>query len=424
MMHRVNHRLTALLLAVLLCGCTAPQTEPSTVSENVPKQNPAVVDIAVASPAEDGESAVPPDPDYTALREEALCSVLFISAGKADAALVQAGDRNVLVDAGEDTSVPAILGALTLMGVERLDAVFLSHTHSDHIGGLKTLGAAIPVDRVYRAEISENKDNGENKIDNAAEKIGASVYQLNAGDTVELTEEISFEVLGPRAYNADDDNDNSLVLRLTAAGVRVLFTGDMQFAEETNLMAAGVDLAADILKVGNHGNPDATSERFARAVRPRWAVIPTDRTVDTDSANARVIAALGDADIYITDEFVTGVLAAISADGTVRFADPQQPGTLQVSVAALDRNKQLLTLRNDGAAEADLSRCIVYSTRGSEVFCIPDGTVLAAGESLTISGEEGGGDLRWTGEKNPWNTKKDDSAIFYDSFGNLLARFD
>jgi len=407
-----------MMTMLLLCSCVPAPTETADKSAFIREP----VDISLAG-TQDASSATS-EPDYTVLRDEAVCSVLFIRAGKADAALVQAGEKNVLIDTGEDSSVPMILAALQFMDVDRLDAVFLTHTHSDHMGGFKPLASIVPIDRVYRAAISENKKDGSNKIDNAAEKTGIPVTKLEVRDTIALSDDVVFEVLGPRTYNNDDDNDNSLVLRLTAAGTRVLFAADMQFSEETSLMQAGTDLSADILKVGNHGNPDATGDGFAEAVSPRWAIIPTDRTVDTDSANPRVLSVLSDAAIFITDEFQTGVLAAISADGTVRFADPQREKTLEVTIAHLDRAKQLLTLQNEANADADLSGCILYSTRGGEVYRIPDGVRLAAGKKLTVSGENGVGDLAWTGEDKPWNTKKDDSAIFFDSFGNLLARFD
>ena len=412
-----------LLSAGLFFGCTASENGVS--KSDLPE--PSIVDFIPAEQegaASEQAPAATSEPDYTVLRDEAACSVLFISAGKADAALVQTGEKSILIDTGEDTSVPAILGALKLMETDRLDAVFLTHTHSDHMGGFKALASVLPIDRVYRAAISEDKKDGSNKIDNAAEKAGIPVTKLEAGNTIDLADGVMIEVLGPRVYNAEDDNDNSLVLRLTAVGVRMLFTGDMQFAEEMSLIGAGVDLAADVLKVGNHGNPDATGDGFARLVNPRWAIIPTDRAVDADSANPRVIAALDDAEIYITDEFQTGVLVSVSEDGTVRFADPHCAATLQIVIEHLDRSKQQIVLRNEGDSAADLSDCIMYSGRGSEVFCIPEGTILSSGQTLTISGEEGGGDLEWTGEKKPWNTKKDDSAFFYDSYGNLLSRFD
>ena len=89
-----------------------------------------------------------------------------------------------------------------------------------------------------------------------AKKLSIPHIELEAGDTVELVPNVEFDVLGPLEYNKDDDNDNSLVLKLSINGKTFLFTGDMQFAEEKTLLEAGVDLSADVLKVGNHGNPD------------------------------------------------------------------------------------------------------------------------------------------------------------------------
>ena len=115
-------------------------------------------------------------------------------------------------------------------------------------------------------------------------------------------------MLAPTELNEDDDNDNSLVLMLHANGHTALLTGDMQFKEERTLLRRNADVSADILKVGNHGNPDATLEEFADAVGAGIAVISTDTSADTDSANARVIAALGEAQVFVTENDPIGVM--------------------------------------------------------------------------------------------------------------------
>ena len=42
----------------------------------------------------------------------------------------------------------------------------------------------------------------------------------------------------------------------------MLLAGDMEFPEEESLMAAGLIPHADVLKIGNHGEDDATSEAY------------------------------------------------------------------------------------------------------------------------------------------------------------------
>lgn len=295
------------LCALLLAGCAGnPENEP--VVEITP--SPAMRTQAV-SPSPDASQSPAPE-------ENGEYWVLFLNAGKADAALICVNGRYWLVDTGTKDGADALIQKLNNLGVTRLEGVFLTHTHDDHAGGAKKIAAALPVSMFYRAAITTLTDKGKDKLSEIAEDCGVPETKLGAGDTLALDGAV-VEILGPIAYNEDDDNDNSLVFRLTANGHTVLFTGDMQFAEESTL--AELDLSAEVLKVANHGNPDATGEEFAAAVVPAMAVISTDTLEDTDSANARVIGALSGADIYLTEQFVTGVKVDLSQK-EITVSDP------------------------------------------------------------------------------------------------------
>lgn len=243
--------------------------------------------------------------------------ITFINVGRADATLVQIDDKNYLIDTGLKDSYESLINALKMQNVTDLDGLILTHTHKDHIGGVKKLQTDYGITMMYAAILSENKDNGENKITNLSKEYDIPLTRLNAGDIIPITDDVSFEVLGPLVYNSEDDNDNSLVLRLIVNGRTILFAGDMQFAEEETLMDAGTDLRADILKVGNHGNPDATSDAFAKAVSPAYAFISTDTTVDHNSANVRVKAALSGAQIFITEDYDFGIVLTIDSAGSI-----------------------------------------------------------------------------------------------------------
>lgn len=237
--------------------------------------------------------------------------ILFINAKKGDAALICVNGKFYLVDTGREENAAALVNLLSDYGVEEIEGLFLTHSHGDHTGGLKAVAEAFTIKAAYRANFAEATKKGKVKIDKKLGKLGLESTVLCAGDRVELGGGAYAEMLAPLKLNNDDDNDNSLVLMLHANGHRALLTGDMQFREERTLLKSGVDVSADILKVGNHGNPDATLEEFAAAVSADIAVISTDTSADTDSANARVIAALGDARLFITENDPVGIMVSM-----------------------------------------------------------------------------------------------------------------
>lgn len=77
--------------------------------------------------------------------------------------------------------------------------------------------------------------------------------------------ESSFTILSP-ARNYEDSNDCSIVLRLTHGSNTFLFTGDAEEEAENDMLASGMDLSADVLKVGHHGSHTSTSDAFLDAV--------------------------------------------------------------------------------------------------------------------------------------------------------------
>jgi beta-lactamase superfamily II metal-dependent hydrolase len=214
--------------------------------------------------------------------------VLFIDVGKGDAALVMAEGRRYLVDAGPKDAWPRVEAALRYYGVTALDGVFLTHGDRDHAGGLKDLAmSGMDVAAWYASDLYLDDGEKGHPAAEAAALQGRQAVFLSAGDAVG-----PFTVLAPLTRDRKDDDNNSLVLRFSAAGGSALLTGDMKFDEEEDLLKSGQSLRCELIKIAHHGNSDATSPALIEAVSPVVAVVSTDSDARPELPDPRIVALL------------------------------------------------------------------------------------------------------------------------------------
>ena len=147
----------------------------------------------------------------------------------------------------------------------RLAAVFASHPHPDHVLGLAAVAEAFPVDLLFtngRAPFGASAEAllGPTRPDRprARRRLAARRRPLRRAWA------------GQRA--ALEENDASLVLRVSYGATAFLFPGDVEEAGEAAAVAAG-GLAATAVKVPHHGSRRSSTAPFVRAVRPRFAIV-------------------------------------------------------------------------------------------------------------------------------------------------------
>ena len=241
-------------------------------------------------------------------------SLLAINVRKADALLLRSGNSAYLIDTGSKKSADTLLDVLRREGVTRLTGVILTHTHSDHAGGLKALLASeITIENIYAAKhYVLKKEDGKHPVDKAVKNTDREVIWLSAGDTLPL-DGGKLTVIGPLEKNEELENNNSLVLLAEGGGGSMLLTGDMEFPEENSLLAAGVIPKADVLKIANHGESDATSSALVTAVEPALAVISTNSDDEPDTPAPRVLMTLKSANVpvLVTEDTQEGILVTL-----------------------------------------------------------------------------------------------------------------
>lgn len=229
-----------------------------------------------------------------------MLQVHFIDVGQADCALLISDGHYMVIDGGNNGDADTILSYLKAQGVGKLDAVVGTHPHEDHIGSLDAIINNFPVDAVYMPKIMHTSGTFEDVLDAISNK-GLKIKSPNPGDTIDFNG-LTIEVLGPQ-QEYSDFNNNSIVLKVTAGETAFLFTGDAEEPAEEDILNAGYDLQADVLKVGHHGSNTASSKAFLQAVSPKYAVISVGTGNSYNHPEEEALSRLKSvgAEIYRTD---------------------------------------------------------------------------------------------------------------------------
>lgn len=214
---------------------------------------------------------------FSQARADAYLTVIFLDVGEGDAIYLETPTtERLLVDTGNPMTGYRVVDFLKDKGIKTLDAIFITHPHLDHMGGIFQIIPRFDVKALY--------DNGQPIPENPdcdiyrwyKEVIREGNYKpIVAGDFFQYGD-VRIQVLWPRDPTSSNWNVNSLVLKVTYGRVAFLFMGDANTDVEEALLNKGIDLKANLLKVGHHGAIDATSERFLKAVSPKFAVISAD----------------------------------------------------------------------------------------------------------------------------------------------------
>ena len=289
-----------LLILLLLTGCTSSKpVEPTT------------------------------EPTEPSVAEPGL-TVHFLDVQHADSILLACGGEYALVDGGYPESGERIVSYMRQQGIKELDLLVGTHPHGYHIGGLPQVLNTFPTETVWTSQLPYTNDYVSN-FTNAVTRNGADFVQPRPGESFRLGD-ATIDVIGPLNLRYEEANDLSLVLMVTYGDTRFLLTGDMEEVAERELVEAGVDLKADVLKVGHHGSSSSTSYRFLRAVAPTYGVISLAAANEYGHPHRDPLSRLMDADvtIYRTDKMYDVV--AFSDGETISFtcgnpyAEPWRPG--------------------------------------------------------------------------------------------------
>ena len=246
-------------------------------------------------------------------------TIRFLDANQGSATLIQAKDgTTILMDSGryEDKDKKIIQQLDQYVGTGgKIDLLIFTHNDSDHIGNGDLITNYYDVKEVWM--------NGNDATSQIYERLLDAIGKSNAIYTEPKTGEnyqvgpFKIEVLNPNKQSKNDQNDDSIITKITVNQVSGLFSGDASQGIEKTIVESGTDLTADYILMGHHGSDTSTSEEWIKASRPKFAIFSAGENNSYGHPGEEAIDRLRKQAIPIYGTIENGtVTATIHEDGT------------------------------------------------------------------------------------------------------------
>ncbi len=202
---------------------------------------------------------------------KALATIEFIDVGQGDAILITSPEgKTALIDAGPSNGV---VTSLKEMGVESIDLVAVSHHHSDHYGGMREVVKKFHP-TYFLATNSKHTTSMYLKLLTQVKEQGVkAIGPLSKPRRIELGS-VVLTIFPQPPLNDEEENDNSIGLRVTYGSVSVILSGDSEEDERAWWKKHNPELLRDatILKLAHHGSRNGTDAEWLDLIQPELAV--------------------------------------------------------------------------------------------------------------------------------------------------------
>lgn len=205
-----------------------------------------------------------------------IIRIAFPQIAECDSCLVTDGTESILIDCATEGQADRVISMLTEQGVRKLDAIYITHPHADHTGGLTKILESFPTDGVWTC-FSDQTNNYSAALPGICEAHNVPLKRYAEGHQFTLGG-ASFET-----YAATDRalgiNDRSAAFRMQYGDAVMFFAADLEARGLRRLgtMLEPEKLRLDIIKYPHHGKNGLVRE-FWRPAQLRFAVVTSDRT--------------------------------------------------------------------------------------------------------------------------------------------------
>ena len=227
----------------------------------------------------------------------------------------------VMIDAGQAQWTQNVYDFLNASGIAAPDGITYAlgtHAHADHLGGMPSVlglyndaaflaaeAAAVDVWGYMKATLDGAGITGRHPLTEGQTSDDADYLNWDPehGVRVKVMAAGSGRLMSP-GNSSDSVNCDSAVLKISYGQVDFLLTGDAEeFVEDRMVKSYSAELGCEVLKVGHHGNDDASSDLFLKWVSPRVGLVSNSLAENDGVFKQSVINLLRahNVDYYVTD---------------------------------------------------------------------------------------------------------------------------
>lgn len=214
--------------------------------------------------------------------------VTFFNVESADSILIKTPDSTILIDGGDEDTKKYLVYSLKKRGVNAIDHLILTHPHKDHYGGLDAIITNFKVHNFYTSKIDVDNE----ELLSLFKLIKAktiNTFLVNTPTNFDFSNYLNIQVLSPKNDTSSNDNNFSIVLKITFEKYIFLLMGDAEDEIENQIISENIH--CNFLKVGHHGSNTSSSAEFIKKASPDFSIIsvgkynsyghPAKSTLDT-----------------------------------------------------------------------------------------------------------------------------------------------